>query len=137
LITSCHTVKKTSTFETKSFAPELTMKPNACRFKGEIISIENDKDADTSSVCHKYSCIASVAILEVQACGSSVSQQLMVGDIMLMRFAFTCSPSDKAFPTMKTKYPGLKSGDVFIANAEQRIALGNSMNFVVYDYLVQ
>lgn len=137
---SCHSTSQVTKPTAQSFAPENTNAPNVCSFKGRIIGISNDRDADTSSICHRYPCTASVAILEVQSCGSSVSEELKVGDIMLMHFAFTTAPSQQAIPTMKNKLPGLHKGDIFKANATQRISLGlgsAEMKFVVYDYLVQ
>lgn len=115
---------------------EMSINLSSCKFKGRIIQIQNDMDADTSSNCYRFPCLASVAILEVQACGNSVSEKLQEGDIITLRFAFTTAPSLHAFPSMKKKYPGLKNGDVFWGIAEQRLTLGSTANFIVYDYLV-
>lgn len=134
---SCHGVHEVIKPTKQSFAPENSNPPNVCSFKGKIISISNDRDADTSSICHRYPCTASVAILEVQSCGSSVTEELKVGDIIMMHFILTTAPSQQAIPTLKNKLSGLHNGDIFKANATQRISFNNEVKFVVSDYLVQ
>ncbi len=108
--------------------------PMSCKIKGKIVSIINTLDTDAGSVCAKYPCRAQVLIVDVVACGSSVSAPLHTGDTVEMQFAYTLANTSKAIPAMTARYPGLKKGSTFVANAEQRLKPGQSGDYVIYGY---
>ena len=111
--------------------------PMSCRITGKIISIIKTYDDDTASVCSRYHCRAMVNIINISDCGSSVPVPLDETGTIEVRFAFTLSATSKVFKDMKAQYPGLKKGDVFTANAEHRLRLGQKPEYVVYGYEVQ
>ncbi len=121
-------------------APKLeapSASPMSCRVTAKVISVNKELDADTGSMCSKYPCRAMVQLLAVQSCGSSVSLAHNAGDTVEMRFVYTLHKTAKLFPNMKAQYPGLKQGQIFIADAEQRIAPGIDGAFVVFGYEVE
>ena len=111
--------------------------PNTCRIEGKIMRVIKTHTKDTSSPCYKYPCLAKVKIIRLFGCGSSVSLPLNEGDTLEISFAYTLHNTKNLFPGMKTHYPGLKKGDIFIANTEQRLQMGSGGTFVVYDYQLQ
>ena len=58
----------------------------------------------------------------------------MTGDTIEINFGFTLTDTKKALPTMKQHYPGLKKGNRFNAQMEQRIQPGRKNQFIVYHY---
>ena len=131
-IISCKTAKHNST---PLGAPSTS--PMSCRVAGKVIEIMNVYDADTGSLCSKYPCRAKVKIVSLPACGSSVTQALSVGDTIEVRFVYTLHKTATLFPVMKAQYPGLKKGQTFKADAEQRIAPGMNGAFIVFGYEVE
>jgi hypothetical protein len=53
-----------------------------------------------------------------------------------MKFAYTLH-STEVIAGMKTHFPGMKKGDVFTAIVSQRLVMGGTGEFVVYDYEVR
>ncbi len=124
----------------KHNAPSLgapSTNPMSCRVTAKVVEIISERDADTGSLCAKYPCKAKVQLINVQACGSGVSQAHNVGDTVEMRFVYTLHKTAKLFPNMKSQYPGLKRGQTFTADAEQRIAPGMNGAFIVFGYEVE
>lgn len=133
LLASCSSTKQAAS------PPAMRTKANpssSCLIKGRIISIIPQGGADTTDICNRYPCQATVAITEVLGCGSDVSQKLVETDIITIRFAFTLASTKQVFPDKNLDYPGLKSGDAFTAYVEQRQTLSSRPGFVVYDYEV-
>ena len=106
----------------------------SCKITGRIIDIMEIRDEDSGSACSKYPCMAKVNIVEVSGCGSSVPLTLIEGDTVEIRFLYTLHNTSGIYPAMKTQYPGLKKGDVFIANAEQHLKVGSGVQLNIYDY---
>lgn len=113
---------------------EAAATPMACKIKGQVTRILKGSAESTGPYAH-HPCRAKVKILDVYGCGQGVTTLLNKGDVIEVRFAFTLDRTRNIFPSMKTKYPGLKVKDVFVANAEQRLAMNDSNDYVVYDYL--
>jgi len=111
--------------------------PNTCRIEGKIIRVMKTHTNDTSSPCYKYPCHAKVKVLHNFGCGSSTSIAANEGDTLEIYFAYTLYNTKKLFPAMKTHFPGLKKGDIFIANAEQHLQSGVVGTFIVYGYQLQ
>lgn len=129
---ACKTVKSNSV---PLGAPSTN--PMSCRMEAKVIEIMKVYDADTGSLCSKYPCRAKVKIVSVPTCGSSITQALNAGDTVEMRFVYTLHKTNELFPKMKVQYPGLKKGQTFKANAEQRIAPGMNGAFIVFGYEVE
>lgn len=107
--------------------------PMSCKVEGKILrTIGADKSATGPRA--RYSCAALVKVLSVQDCGQSVSAPLSEGDTVTMRFEYTLHATAKLYPKMKAQYPGLKKGQTFTANAEQRLRMGSSPDYIVYGY---
>jgi len=108
--------------------------PMSCKIEGKVIAVSTDDKSDTGSICFKHPCRAKVQVLQVLGCGSSISLPINAGDTIEIKFAYTLHNTARIFPTMKTQYPGLERGDIFIANAEQRLAPGTNGGFTVFGY---
>lgn len=107
--------------------------PMSCRIEGKIVrTIGADKTA--TGPCARYSCAALVKIISVNNCGQSVTAPLSEEDTVTIRFEYTLHSTTKLFPKMKARYPGLKKGKTFTANAEQRLRMGANPEYVVYGY---
>lgn len=130
----CKSVKGQHARQQGSAAKVAAAKPMSCNMEGRVVAILKVYDADTGSVCAKHSCRARVQITAVPGCGASVSLALNVGDTVDMKFAYTLDNTERIFPAMKTKYPGLKKGDRFSATVSQRLKPGTDGEWVVYDY---
>lgn len=110
--------------------------PGSCSVRGKIICIVTPSGADTADICSKYACRAQVQIIGVAACGAGVSLPVNAGELVEMKFAYTLHSSE-VIPGLRTKFPGMKKGDVFTANVSQRLVMGGTSEFVVYDYDVK
>ena len=108
--------------------------PGTCMIKGVITEILPLSGLDTVSLCGKNPCKAKVKVLEVYECGSSVTITLIVGKIEEMDFAFTLNNTTSLLPGLKPAMPGLKVGDTFTANAQQRLKPGGDGEFVIFHY---
>ncbi|MEI8278404.1 MAG: hypothetical protein WCG87_01500 [Bacteroidota bacterium] len=108
--------------------------PMSCRIKGKIVNIISQRDEDTSSPCYKYDCCAKVYVLSSSGCGSGVTAPLRQGDTATIIFAYTLHSTEQHFPNMKNGYSGLKMGDVFIANVEQRLSATIDRQYLIYGY---
>lgn len=128
---SCQTKKMTGSAEAQLPAEN---KPMTCQIEGKILEVLKPDKSETEGLCSRYPCRARVWILDVLSCGSSVSLGLNAGDTVTMRFAYTLHSTARLFPNMSVRYPGLKKGNVFLAKAEQRLAMGNAGSFVVTAY---
>ncbi len=126
---SCKTTHESGT--EKNHPAAIT--PGTCNIKGQIITTLPPEDPDSSAICAKYACRARVKILEVYGCGSSVTLPVNSGDTMVMKFAYTLH-STEIIPNMPAHFPGLKNGDIFYAAVHQRMVMGTSGEFTVYDY---
>src|SRR6516225_2947768 len=91
--------------------------PMICRIKGQIIRVLKTKEA--SGPCAKHPCRANVKVLESGECGPGIAFPVQEGDTVEMRFTLTLDPTAKVFKDMKTHFPGLKKGSIFIAYPEQ------------------
>jgi hypothetical protein len=111
--------------------------PMSCRIEGKILRILKTKDNDKKSPCYKYGCTARVKLISVEDCGGSVTAPLNEGDTVTMKFAYTLHSTAKIFPSMKAQYPGLKKGNTFTANAEQRLQMGKEPEYTIYGYKVK
>jgi hypothetical protein len=131
LSVSCQTKKALKSAQSQ---PVSEGTPMSCRIEGRVTQILKPEVADKGSICARYSCKARVKILDVSACGSSVSMPLNAGDTVMVRFAYTLHATAKLFPNMKVQFPGLKKGSVFYANAEQRLVMGAGSELVVTSY---
>jgi hypothetical protein len=119
---------------TQPAAAQSAATPMSCSFEGKIIRILDERDADKTSPCHKNPCRAAVKVLSIGSCGQGVTAGVNEGDTVIMQFAYTLKASQKLFPKMVTHYPGLKKGNTFSANAEQRLRMGGKSEFIVYGY---
>ncbi|MFI5196069.1 MAG: hypothetical protein ACHQD8_03180 [Chitinophagales bacterium] len=128
---SCKTMQAHKPAPQKAGATAVSM---SCKIEGRIIEVMDMRDEDTGSVCSKYPCMAKVKIMDVFGCGSSIMLTLNESDTVEIRFLYTLHNTSELFPTMKTQYPGLKIGDVFIANVEQRLKVGSGVQLIIYDY---
>lgn len=108
--------------------------PMNCTMKGKVLYILKPHKAANKSLCSKYACNARVQILSVTNCGSSVTATYNVGDTIIIHFNYTLSPTRRTIPAMKTHYPGLKKGNKFSAQLEQRLLPGGKYEFIVNDY---
>ena len=132
LICSCKTEQ-----ESKAEPPHfVAVTLGNCNIRARIKSVAKPSGVDTADVCSKYPCRARVEILEVFGCGPGVSVPLNADDVVEMKFAYTLH-STEVIPGMKVHLPGLKKGDVFTATVSQRLVMGGSGEFVVYDYEVK
>jgi hypothetical protein len=111
--------------------------PMSCRIEGKIVSMLKGLDNDKKSTCYKYGCTARVKLISVSDCGASVTAPLNEGDTVTMRFAYTLHATAKIFPSMKAQYPGLKKGNTFTANAEQRLQMGREPEYTIYGYKIK
>lgn len=116
--------------------PAPSTSPMTCKIEGKIIAILNPAAIDSGSICAKYPCRAKVKIMRVLGCGSSIAFSLNEGDTVEIMFPVTLVNTSKVFPGMKAHYPGLKNGDKFIANTEQRLKVGTGGEFIINDYEV-
>ena len=110
--------------------------PMSCRVEGRVLRVLPIGDVDSGSVCSRYPCKALVRVIDVSLCGQAVSAPLHAGDTVTVNFAYTLEKTSVAIPSMKATYPGLKKGNHFIANVEQRLAPGSGGSYTVYDYQV-
>ena len=110
--------------------------PGTCNIEGKIVAIIEPSAKDSGTMCAKYPCRAKVKLVRVFGCASAVSIPLHGEDTLEMKFAYTLH-STEIFPDMKTKFPGLKKGDVFTATAVQHMTTGSGGEFVIYDYRVE
>jgi hypothetical protein len=108
--------------------------PMSCHIAGKVVEVLKPKPADKGSICVKYPCRAKVRIMDISVCGPAVSLSANAGDTVVMRFTYTLHATAKLFPRMKMRYPGLKKGDVFTANAVQHLEPGSEGGFVITDY---
>ena len=109
--------------------------PMSCKISGQIVSILKPVKDKGNSVCSKYPCKAMVKILKMPDCGSSVTATTpQTGDTIEITFGFTLANTAKALPTMKQNYPGLKKGNQFNGQMEQRIQPYGKNQFIVYHY---
>lgn len=131
LYSSCQ-AKKAAQTRTNDPLPAQTL-PMFCRIEGKILSYMKPSKSEEGD-CARHPCLARVQILAVDACGSSVTIPVNVGDTMDIRFAYTLHPTARIYPRMKEKLPGLKPGNVFAANAQARITMGSGGEFVVWSY---
>ncbi len=129
LYCSCKTARDTATGKPNLAA----VTPGTCNIEAEIINIIPPAVTDTSSLCARYPCRANVKIRAVFGCGSAVSLPVNGDDIVEMKFAYSLADT-KAIPDMTVHFPGLKKGDIFIANIRQQMVMGAQEVFVVYDY---
>jgi hypothetical protein len=107
--------------------------PMSCRIEGKIVRTINP-DKASAGPCAHYCCAALVKVMSVNNCGQSVTSPLSEGDTVTMRFEYTLHGTARLFPKMKAQYPGLKKGQTFTANAEQRLHMGGNPEYVVYGY---
>ena len=107
--------------------------PGTCNFEGKIMEVIEAERSDSGTACGQYPCRAKVKLLRVFGCASAVSVPLPEDGIVVMKFAYTLHDTN-IFPGMKTHFPGLKKGNIFLATAMQHIATGAGNEFVVYDY---
>lgn len=75
-----------------------------------------------------------VRIANISDCGSSVKFSPLSGDTIEIDFGFTLVNTRKVLPNMKQHYPGLKKGNKFFAQMEERIRPGGKNSFVVNHY---
>jgi hypothetical protein len=109
-------------------------KPMSCIITGQIVSVMNPIKTAGNSIWRKYPCKAIVRIASIDECGSSVTLMPQIGDTVEINFGFSLTNTRKSLPTMKQHYPGLKRGNIFRAQMEQRIRPGGKNQFVVYHY---
>ncbi len=131
LCCSCKTIHEN---KVEKHNPDVTSSPMACKIEGKIITILKPADADTGSICAKYPCRARVRIMSVLERGSSITFSLKEGDTVEIMFPITLVNTSKVFPGMKVQYPGLKKGDMFMANTEQRLKVGSGGEFIINGY---
>ena len=110
--------------------------PMSCHIEGQILKEEKVPGNDSTSLCAKYPCKATVLLTGISGCGSSVSVTFNTGDTIEINFAYTLHSTSSIFSSMPTKFPGLKVGDHFAANAFQHMQLDNGSGLTVYDYVV-
>jgi hypothetical protein len=111
--------------------------PMSCSIEGKIMNILKPTEDDKGTTCYAYPCRATVKILKVNVCGSSVTASPAEGDLVEIKFAHTLHNTKKLFPAMKQQYPGLKKGDEFTAYAEVRPSADPAISFVIYHYEVK
>ncbi len=129
---ACKTLPQNKAEHTMSAAS----KPGTCNIEGKIVAIMEPTDTDMGSICSKYPCRAKVQIIKVFGCGSAVSIPIHGDDISEMQFVYTLH-STEIFPGMKTHFPGLKIGDIFLATVTQHMIMGSAGSFIIYDYEVK
>ncbi len=110
--------------------------PMSCKIIGKVVSILEYADAaDSGSICAKCPCYARVRIMELIACGQAVTVPLYSGDTIEIKFTKSLQPV--GYGRKRKKAPGLKEGDTFSAYTEQRLKMGATDQFVIYDYTVK
>jgi len=111
---------------------------NSYRIIGSIVHIyDNFQLHDTSGVCAKAPCEATVKIETIKRRGASFIGAIAAGEKIKVHFAFTLNPTTKElFPNMTARYPGLKKNDKFVADIQSRLAIGGNENvrYVIYGY---
>jgi hypothetical protein len=111
--------------------------PMSCLITAEILRIVESPEAEVGSVCHDHPCRAIVKLLSISDCGSSFSMTVTDSDTLDIKFAYSLDATEKLFPTMKARYPGLRRGFIFKARVEQRLRSGSLGELVVYGYQIQ
>lgn len=111
--------------------------PNSCKIEATVIKVLDPSSPDRNDICHRYSCEAIVHIDKIILCGSTITITPDDQDQITVHFAYTLNPTNRLYPTLKPSYPGLQNGSHFSANVEQRLALGDQVNYIVYSYEVK
>ena len=115
------------------YAAGTEQQPMTCRIKGKVVRIlKTDKHA--GGACSKHPCKALIRVIDVYGCGSSVSATPSYGDTILMSFAYTLAPTGKLFPGVRPAYMGLTKGNIFVADATQKMKIGGGHEFMVSEY---
>jgi hypothetical protein len=130
-LTSCNILHSQKSADTPPLAAP---SPMSCKIHGQIIVILPKLDAGAENLCTKYPCTAMVLVKDVIACGSSVSERPNSGDTLTIQFAYSLANTSKSMPSMAAHYPGLKKGDNFLANVDQRLLPGQKAQYLVFDY---
>jgi hypothetical protein len=104
------------------------MNPNTCKIEGLVVSILKVNSHS------KYSNKAKIKIKAVKECGSSVSQPLQTEDIVTVSFAYTLHNTSTLFPKIRPALPGLRKGNLFVANVEEHQLPGGKIGYIIYDY---
>jgi hypothetical protein len=135
LASACMSSQKTSNPDTTGTLPACP--PDGFVIEGKIIEIVKRYDPDSGAVCHSYPCYAKVGVLEVLERRNRYETGMETGDTLLLKFAFTLSPTRQIFRDMAGSYPGLAEGDVFQANVKTGIVTNDFLlKFVVFEYRI-
>ncbi|MFC1553579.1 hypothetical protein ACFL7D_02995 [candidate division KSB1 bacterium] len=134
-----------TTGDTAQQKPEVLsddISPNHCRIEARIISIDKTPvSTNPSDPRSKVPSRAQVNIVKVIGYGSAFGSPLPAGKEITVDFAFTLNPTKDIFPDMTASYPGLKEGNVFIADLEAREVLsregGTNISYKVYGYEIK
>lgn len=109
---------------------------NEAIIKAKIVSIVAYRDtSDLNNPCNKEPCIAFIKIEEITKKGSLFVAPSDPNEYIKVNFVFTLSETNQdLFPGSEKWYPGLKINDKFEAVIQSRIAPGNKINYLIYDY---
>ena len=113
--------------------PNKMVPVGACRIVGTVLSVDTTElSANGDGPCSRVPCVATVRIDSILGTGSSFARPLTVGSAVLVRFAYTLSPSKELFPRMDPPLPGLRTGTQFRA-LMQSSAEGSTYSVEMYD----
>jgi hypothetical protein len=108
---------------------------NQCHVKAVVKKIlPAGIDGVMGTACDTVPCVAEVEIKEVNGVGMAFRVNLNPGNVLAANFAFTLINTAKILPTLHPTLPGLKVGDVFIANLEARDIPGGGFKFYITTY---
>ena len=113
--------------------------PGSCRLQGKIITVLNNLDPDKNTPCGQVPCRAVVKVQQILGYGSAFGKPLAKNQEINVYFGFTLSPTSRYFPELSAPLPGLKAGDIFVADVTRASDGASAKNawFQVYSYAVE
>ncbi len=92
-----------------------TVAPDRCRLVCTVLTIDTLRDA--TGPCSMVPCTAVVRIDSILTYGFAFPPVLRVGQTISARFVFTTQQSDRWFPALSRRYPGVAAGSQLAADA--------------------
>jgi len=106
-----------------------------CRVEATVLSImDKMAEAENNSLCSKAPCQAIVQIDSIHGYGSGFQKPLSVNRKMAFTFTLTLGNTKMLGIKTDSPLPGLKSGDRFRADVEERQQFGGSVQYMVHKY---
>lgn len=109
---------------------------NEAKVIATIISIDETRDSsDINSACYKAPCIAYIRLEKMNEKGSLFKVPPDLSLEIKVNFPFTLwATTEDLFPKAGKQFPGLKINDKFEAIIQSRMAPGDEVNYVIYEY---